>query len=242
MDVLTVKGLEVKYDHMVALTQVDFQVGKGEFIGIIGPNGGGKTTLVKTILGILEPSKGSVIIEAGEILGYVPQLITFDRHFPITVEEVILTGHLPKKIKLGYKLKEHYNHAQQVMEQLGILDLEKRQIGQLSGGQMQKVLVARALMNHPTILVLDEPTAGVDEASTEGIYEMLKDLNNYITILMISHDTKKLNHYIDRLFYINKTAHIHSVVPDVEDVSYGDNCPIDWYLKGEKIQSESLLV
>lgn len=235
MGVLTVKELGVSYDKVEALKGINFTVSANEFIGIIGPNGGGKSTLVKAILGIKDYQTGDITMEEGQVLGYVPQHTTFDRKFPITVEEVILTGHLPKKIRLGYKLNHHNDHAGRVMKSLGIVELRKRQIGQLSGGQLQRVLLARALMNHPTILVLDEPTAGVDEASKEVIFEMLHEMSQYMTILMISHDSSQLNRYVDRLFYINKTIHIHDV-DEVGQVSNGDNCPIDWYIEGEKLQ------
>lgn len=237
MSVLTVKDLGVSYDQVEALKGVNFTVEANEFIGIIGPNGGGKSTLVKAILGIKDYSVGEITIAEGEVLGYVPQHTTFDRRFPITVEEVILTGHLPKKIRLGYKLNHHNTHADRVMKALGIIDLGKRQIGQLSGGQLQRVLLARALMNHPTILVLDEPTAGVDEASKAVIFKMLSEMSQYMTVLMISHDSNQLNKYVNRLFYINKTIHIHMVdeLGKIDDV---DNCPINWFIEGEKLQTK----
>lgn len=205
MPILEVKDLQVNYGKTVALVDANLSVEPCDFIGIIGPNGGGKTSLIKAILGILKAVKGSVVLDPGETLGYVPQLTTFDRKFPITVFEVILLGHLPKRITLGHRFTKHEKeHARFVMERLGILDLKKRQIGELSGGQMQRVLVARALMNHPTILVLDEPTAGVDEASKKEIYQLLKELNKSMTILMITHDQLDTAPFINRFVYVNR--------------------------------------
>ena len=236
--VIKIEDLDVNYDQVEALKKVTFQVDEKEFIGIIGPNGGGKTTLVKTILGILKPKSGTVKICDKQVVGYVPQLTTFDRSFPITVEEVILTGHLPKKIKLLQRFSNHHkDHAGRVMKRLGIEDLSGRQIGALSGGQMQRVLIARALMNHPTILVLDEPTAGVDELAKEDIYSMLEDLNKDMTILIVTHDTSQLIQHLDKVVYINKTAHVHEVEELDED---GNKCPIDWFIKGEQIQKRLL--
>lgn len=234
MTVLSIKDLQVNYDQNIVLKQVNFDVKQHEFIGIIGPNGGGKTTLVKTILGILKPQYGEIAINSSEIIGYVPQHTSFDRQFPITVKDVVLTGHLPKRIKLGQRFTEHEKqHALSIMKRLEILNLENRQIGTLSGGQMQRVLIARALMNHPTMLILDEPTSAVDEASKQEIYKLLKELNKTMTILMISHDTNELSKYVNRLFYINKTIHIHDYVEKVKNKKIDVNkCPIDWYIKG----------
>ncbi len=238
MSVISIQELQVNYDHVIALKQVSFDVKPLEFIGIIGPNGGGKTTLVKTILGILKPKAGKIHIKSSEVIGYVPQLTTFDRQFPITVKEVILTGHLPKHIKLGHRFSAHeIEHALSVMKHLGIENLKDRQIGTLSGGQMQRTMIARALMNHPTILILDEPTAGVDESSKKEIYKMLHELNQNMTILMITHDTSKLLKYTDRVIYINKTVHIHEQVGQEESINTQNNtCPINWFIQNEKIQ------
>lgn len=236
--VIKIDSLYVNYDHVEALKNVTFSILEKEFIGIIGPNGGGKTTLVKTILGILKAKSGNVKICDQQVVGYVPQLTTFDRSFPITVKEVVLTGHLPKRIKFLQKFSSHHqDHAVRVMSRLGIESLENRQIGALSGGQMQRVLIARALMNHPTILVLDEPTAGVDELAKEDIYSMLEDLNKDMTILIVTHDTSQLIKHLDKVIYINKTAHIHSVKGNMVDEN---GCPIEWFIEGEQIQKRLL--
>lgn len=214
MPILEVKDLQVNYGKTIALSGVNLSVEPCDFIGIIGPNGGGKTSLIKAILGILKPTHGKIILDPGETLGYVPQLTTFDRKFPITVFEVILLGHLPKRITMGHRFTRHEKeHAAFVMERLGIAELKKRQIGELSGGQMQRVLVARALMNHPTILVLDEPTAGVDEASKKEIYQLLKELNKSMTILMITHDQLDTTPFINRFLYVNREAKTMEMPP-----------------------------
>ncbi len=238
MDIIQIQNLDVNYEFVNALSNITFNVHQGEFLGIIGPNGGGKTTLIKTILGLIKPTKGQVELAKDVILGYVPQVTTFDRSFPISVGEVILTGHLPRNSKLFYKPNaEVKTHVKNVMTRLGIEDLFDRQIGELSGGQTQKVLIARALMNHPTVLILDEPTAGVDSDSRKTIYEMLKKLNETMTILIISHHTEQLMPFLDRVIYINKKTHIHSEPYIKKENQLDDNCcPIDWLIQGERIE------
>lgn len=239
--VITIDKLGVNYDQVIALKNVSFNINKLDFIGIIGPNGGGKTTLVKTILGIIEPTAGKIYISPREVIGYVPQLTTFNRQFPITVNDAILIGHLKKHIKIGQRFMKHEReHVFSVMKQLNIEHLKNRQIGTLSGGQMQKVLIARALMNHPTILVLDEPTAGVDQSSKKEIYLMLRQLNKHMTILMITHDTSDLMKYLNRIIYINKTSHIHDKVEKEKVNNIIKSCPIDWFVNGERIHNELL--
>lgn len=242
MQVIDIQNLTVCYEAVTALSDVSIQIDEREFVGVIGPNGGGKTTLAKTILGLLAPTSGQVKLDKNQKLGYVPQHTGFDRNFSISVEEVVLTGHLPSKIRMFKRFSAHdHNHAKEVMERLDIYSLRRRQIGKLSGGQLQKVLIARALMNHPTILLLDEPTASVDEASKKSIFQMLQQLNQQMTIIIITHDTKDLLNYVDKVVYINKTAHYHQVqegnkrkfsIPE-------DNleCPIDWFIHGEEIQT-----
>ena len=242
MSDIRIHNLEVKYDQVTALKDVTFEIIENEFLGIIGPNGGGKTTLVKAILGLIEPTFGTITVDPLDVIGYVPQLTTFDRHFPITVMEVILMGHLPRNIKIGHRFNEHdKNHAMMVMKRLKIDHLSKRQIGQLSGGQMQRVLIARALMNHPNILILDEPTASVDEKTKESIYKMLKELNKKMTVIMITHDTALMWPYLDRVIYINKTVHLHDQTTEGKKTEVMDTCPIDWFIEGEKIQKELLI-
>lgn len=239
IQVIKVNDLYVNYDNTIALAGVDLDVHENEFLGIIGPNGGGKTTLVKSILGLLKPVSGKVEVVGQQVLGYVPQFTSFDRQFPITVQEVILSGHLPKRIKWFKRFDDHdTKHAATVMGRLGIENLADRQIGALSGGQMQRVLIARALMHHPTILVLDEPTAGVDETSKNDIYKMLKELNQEMTILMITHNTSEVMSYLDRVVYINKKAHVHENISG--DKLEGESCPIDWFIQGEEIQKDLL--
>lgn len=181
------ENVTVKYDSIEALDDITLKVDKGSFLGIIGPNGGGKTTLLKVILGLIEPEEGSVKIFNKDIkdsvgkIAYVPQISEFDRHFPIDVLDVVLMARLGTEIKLfhNYK-KEDIKKAEEILKMLNLLDLKDRQIGKLSGGQLQRVLIARGLAVEPEILLLDEPTANVDSTSTSQIYELLKELNKEV--------------------------------------------------------------
>lgn len=242
MSILSVKDLKVNYGQVKALSGVNLKIDKGEFVGIIGPNGGGKSTFVKTILGLITPKSGEINLQEDSVIGYVPQNKSFDHRFPISVEDVILTGHLPKKMRFLYSFtKEIKNHSKEVMDKLGIYELRKRQIGQLSGGQLQRVLIARALMNHPNILILDEPTAGVDQNSKQEIYNLLKNLKKEITLILISHEIKELPELVDTIIYINQKAHIHKLSKEIKN---GKEvcCPIDWFVEGVKIQEELMKV
>lgn len=244
MSIIELKKLTVKYEATTALSDVNLNIEAGEFIGIIGPNGGGKTTLVKSLLGLIEPTSGSIHMDKDLRIGYVPQSTTFDRQFPISVEEVIMTGHLHKKFRFGRNLDQHEKkHASDVMKRLGIYELRSRQIGALSGGQLQRVLIGRALMNHPNLLVLDEPIAGVDQESKEEIYKLLLELNQSMTILLITHHVTDMEAYFDRMIYINTKIHIHETgkIKDIDnkDESY-ESCPITWYQKGNIIHEKLL--
>lgn len=208
---IDIKNLSVYYGSVCALQDINLKVESNKFLGIIGPNGGGKTTLLKTILGLVKPSSGQISIKRNYSIGYVPQFTIFNKNFPINVLDVILMGRLSKKIKWfqRYSSKDK-NYAESIMNNLGILDLKNRQIGQLSGGQLQKVLIARALITDPKILMLDEPTANLDTKTKKEIYEMLNRLNENKTILIVSHDMKDIFTYIDSAVFINGTSQYYT--------------------------------
>ena len=194
-NVIEISNVSVYFENVCALSDISLQVKEKDFLGIIGPNGGGKSTLLKVILGLLNPSAGEVRIlglppgKAGGKLAYVPQFSKFNRQFPINVRDVALMGCLPRKSGFFHHYSgEDVQVAREVMQQLDIYELRDRQIGQLSGGQMQRVLIARALALKPEIILLDEPTASLDSRSKSQIYAILKELNKAITIVMVSHD------------------------------------------------------
>ncbi|RME44629.1 MAG: metal ABC transporter ATP-binding protein [Deltaproteobacteria bacterium] len=205
-------GFEGKSD---VLEDVTFSVERGEFLGIIGPNGGGKSTLLKLILGLLEPREGRITVlgtspaAASRFLGYVPQFATFPRDFPISVEWTVLMGRLGRTSPWGGFGAEDRRMAFEALERLEVLHLRKKPIGDLSGGELQRVLIARALACEPEILLLDEPTASVDPHAEQSIFELLRQLNETVTILVVSHDIGFISRYIERVACVNHRLVCH---------------------------------
>lgn len=189
------------------LKRVNAEVEQGEFIGIVGPNGGGKTTLLKLLMGFLSPTEGSLLLN-GEIpsrarkkIGYVPQALKTDRDFPITVEELIMLGALTQKLFYPKKAKEK---ALDLMKKLDLLPFKNAPFSSLSGGFMQRALFARALLSDPEFLFLDEPTANVDTASSKLLYDLLEEMKGEKTILLITHDLRAVIERVDRILCVDQ--------------------------------------
>ena len=197
------------YDEHPILKNVSFQVFSGEFIGIIGPNGGGKTTLLKLIMGFLKPSKGALQVH-GKI-SYVPQLNRVDRDFPISVEEIILLGAISQISYWQRYPKQVLAKADALMEQFGLIHYKKKAFGSLSGGLAQKTLLARALISEPDLLLLDEPTANIDPPSSKKIFEILESFKDTKTILLVTHDLKTIVEKVDRILCVQ--GNVQSYAP-----------------------------
>ncbi len=229
MYVFQLKNVSVYYNRVCALKDINLKIEEGEFLGIIGPNGGGKTTLLKVLLGLVKPSAGEVIVNSNPLMGYVPQYSAFNRYFPINVLDVVLTGMLKKPLKPFHRYTpEDVKKADSIMERLGILELRKRHIRQLSGGQVQKILIARALTAQPDILLLDEPTANIDAHSRTEIFELLEKLNEHMTIVMVSHDLSAVSCYVNSIACLNQKLLYHGdarLTGDRLEKVYG--CPVD---------------
>ena len=192
--VVTLEHLSFSYQDTPVLRDVNIQVNAGEFVGIIGPNGGGKTTLLKLIMGFLKPSSGEIQV-FGQApssilprLSYVPQTGRFDKQFPISVLEVVLLGRLSNLPWYGKYCALDKQTALQSLEKVGLLDFKDRAFGTLSGGQAQRVLIARAIASNPELLLLDEPTSSVDAQAQSDIYSLLDTLSSSMTIMMVTHD------------------------------------------------------
>jgi len=219
MRVVELVGVYVSYGDRVVLEDVNLVINKREFLGLIGPNGGGKTTLLKVILGFIKPCRGTVRVfgvpveeldgQRGRI-GYVPQHTDFDPRFPITVEDVVLMGRLNRTVPFYRPSTEDRRAALDALEMMGMADLRDRQIGQLSGGQLQRVLIARALVSHPELLLLDEPTTGVDIHSRDVLLELIDELRaKGTTVVMASHDVGVISPKVSRLVCVNRRVHVH---------------------------------
>jgi len=214
--VIEIDDVSFNYGSVPVLENISLKIHEDEFIGIIGPNASGKSTLLKLILGLLDPDKGAISKfnhdgkDLNNHIGYVPQHSTFSRDFPITVGEVVMMGHIATSSKFFHYSKKEIELAKQAMEKLEILDIEKRQVGELSGGQLQRVLIARALVCQPEILILDEPTANVDMRIEEDIFSLLKNYSEHMTIIVVSHDIAFISGYVDRVACLNRTLVCHN--------------------------------
>ncbi len=215
--ILEIKNLYFAYEKQKALENINLSINKKDFLAIIGPNGGGKSTLLKLILGINKIQEGSIEIEGKNSssclnkIGYVPQNTNVNIDFPIRVFEVVLMGHTNKKrVLFGYS-KDEISKAYEVLQKVGMKKFAKNKIGSLSGGQRQRVMIARALFTNPQILLLDEPTSSIDAKGQKEVYELLKILNEDITVVVVSHDISIILEYASKVAYINRTLVLHDI-------------------------------
>ncbi|MBN2007263.1 MAG: ABC transporter ATP-binding protein [Anaerolineae bacterium] len=237
--VIEVTGLWAGYGNEVVLEDINLTVAPLDFIGLIGPNGGGKTTLLKVLLGLLPPLRGSVrvmgapVTEGRRHIGYVPQQSHFDRDFPICVWDVVRMGRLGRR-RLLQRLTAHDDAiVAEALRSVDMLALKTRPIGDLSGGQRQRVYIARALATEPDILLLDEPTSSVDPRGSAGVYELLQCLNAHITILLISHDMNAVSAYVKTVGCLNRRLFYHNekqLTPEMLEHAY--QCPVDLIAHG----------
>lgn len=207
MPLLKIENLCFAYDNYPVLSRVNFELYKGDFWAIIGPNGGGKTTLLKLILGLLKPQSGMIIQNLNpNQIGYVPQITHHNMDFPIQVFDVIKMGFLRSSM-FGFRIsKNEQNIINEVLEQLHLKHLSHKPLSQLSGGERQKVLIARALVNQPTLLILDEPTSNIDPNAQNEIYKLLHKLNSLMSIIVVSHDMAFALQYAQKILYVNQSA------------------------------------
>jgi zinc transport system ATP-binding protein len=238
--VISVQHLWAGYDREQVLEDVSLVVHEGDFVGLIGPNGGGKTTLVRVLLGLLAPTKGTVTVmgkpvrEARHMIGYVPQTVEFDRAFPIKVWDVVRMGRIGRRRLLQRYTAEDDAHVAAALRQVDMDALRDRPIGELSGGQRQRVYIARALASEPKVLLLDEPTASIDPRVSQSIYQLLQQLNGQgVTILMISHDMSAISSYVKTVGCVNRRLFYHGedqLTAEMLELAY--QCPIDLIAHG----------
>ncbi len=232
--IISIKNIHTGYQNQKVLDNVSLNINSNDFIGVIGPNGGGKTTLVKSILGSVPLWSGEITlnIKKSEI-GYLPQTNDFDKQFPIIVGDVILSGLSGKKGIWKRYLNNDITKAQELAEQAGISDIFKKPIGKLSGGQMQRALLCRALINEPKLLILDEPGTYVDSKFEMKLYDWLADLNKNMAILMISHDLGTISSKVKTIACVNKHLHYHESNKITAEQLAHYECPIQIITHGE---------
>lgn len=248
---IEIKNLSAGYDSRTVLCNVNLTVYDRDFLGIIGPNGGGKTTLIKCILGLLKPTAGEILYSDKRFvasdkqrgtaqrpalttnrsvlkMGYLPQYNSIDRKFPITVEEVILSGLSSQKSLISRFTATHREKARQVIARMGLEGLEKRAIGALSGGQLQRALLGRAIISDPALVVLDEPSTYIDKRFEARLYELLAEINHDCAIILVSHDIGTVLQQVKSIACVNETLDYH---PDTgvseEWLERNFNCPIE---------------
>ena len=224
MDLINIKNLFFKYQKTEVLENVNLTIKDDDFLAIIGPNGGGKSTLLKLILGLLPLQSGTIEknIENNQV-GYVPQNTNLNIDFPITALEVVLMGHISSKKRLFGYSKDEISCALESLNQVGMKEYANKKIGDLSGGQRQRVFIARALCSNPKIMLLDEPTASIDVQGQQEIYELLRELNKSICIVVVSHDLSILLNYAKNVAHVNRGLVYHSLAEVQKNVTLADD-------------------
>ena len=214
--IINIDDVSFSYSNIPVVRNVNLAVREGEFLGVIGPNAGGKSTLLKLILGLLQPDAGEITVfgkrpEKGRSrIGYVPQHPAFSRDFPINVRDAVLLGRLGETRWYGGYTQEDKEIAINALKVVEIDNIRNQTIDSLSGGQLQRVLIARALASRPDILILDEPTANIDVRAEEDIFGLLKQYNDHMTIIVVSHDIGFISGYVDRVACLNQTMLCHT--------------------------------
>ena len=227
-----INHLSIKFNEQLILNDINFSIEEKDFMAIIGPNGGGKTTLLKVILGILTPDEGKVKVfgkdpkKSKDLMGYLPQRLDFDHDFPINVFETVLMGRYHGLLK-KYSNQDH-KAVIQALKDVEMDELKDRQISKLSGGQMQRVFIARAIVRDPKLLIMDEPMASIDPEMQHSFYELMSRLKNKMAIVLVSHDVGAVSTHVDKIACLNQKLYYHGPVEDsAEGLEEVYHCPIE---------------
>lgn len=238
-EIVRLQNIRVSYGSVPALEDVTLSIYRHDFLGIIGPNGGGKSTLLKVLLGLVKPDSGSVSVfgkvpeQARNRVGYVSQRPSFDRDFPASVWDVVIMGRYGKAGLAHRYSREDKAAAEKALVRVQMENYRDKQIGRLSGGQQQRVFVARALVAAPELLLLDEPTASIDPTMQTEFYELLAELKRDLTVVMVSHDIGAISVYVDKIACLNRQLYYHGskeITPEVLEATY--KCPVQLIAHG----------
>ncbi|MDY6865272.1 MAG: ABC transporter ATP-binding protein [Halobacteriota archaeon] len=233
-EIVTIEGITAGYGHKIVIEEVCLSIFDTDFLAVIGPNGGGKTTLLKVILGLITPSKGEISVfgtsprEGRSKIGYVSQKIAIEDNFPVNVLDVTLMGRSARKGLFKRYEKTDRDKALEALHDVGMLEFKDTPIGELSGGQRQRVFIARALVSEPKLLLLDEPTSSIDIPLQQEFYKLLRDLNDSIAIVMVTHDMGAVSRYVERIACLNRRLFVHDkeeLTADTLEKLY--ECPVD---------------
>jgi zinc transport system ATP-binding protein len=234
-----IEDLSVKIDGLRVLEEVNLRIREGEFLGVIGPNGGGKTTLLRAILGLIKPERGRIEVfgkspeAARRQIGYLPQKSLFDQRFPISALEVVMMGRYGARGLLRRYNSRDVGASREALSLVGMADYADREIGNLSGGQQQRIFVARAIVSSPRLLLLDEPASGIDSAMQIEFYELLGELNKRLTIIMVSHDISAVSADVKKVACVSRKLYYHdSKELLAEDIEEAYHCPVEMIAHG----------
>lgn len=234
--IITITDLNVYYGEEQALQNVNLSFYNDDFVGIIGPNGGGKTTLVKSIIGLTKYDgeiKFDRSLSGKGAIGYLPQQNYFDKAFPISVSELVLSGLQAEKRIFGRYTKADKSKADDLMKQIGIYDLRSKAVGELSGGQLQRALLGRAIISEPKVLILDEPANFVDNRFEKELYALLAELNKRMAVIMVSHDVGTITSVVKNIVCVNRTVHRHRSAELTPELLENYRCPIQVISHGQ---------
>jgi len=243
--VIKLDHVSFAYNGQAVLEDVNLTVEPGDFVAMIGPNGGGKTTLLKLMLGLLKPGRGAIYVLdrpprfASHCIGYVPQNIHINSDFPISVMDVVLMGKLTPRKRWKRTSDTDRRDAMRALTRMRMDGFALHRMGQLSGGQRQRVFIARALVTHPQVLLLDEPTASIDTKGQAEFYSLLKELNQEMTIVVVSHDLLVISTYVKSVACVNRRLHYHhqaEITGDMLEAMYPctveETCPVELVAHG----------
>lgn len=238
--IVELQAVTAGYEDEIILRNINFTINDNDFIGVIGPNGGGKTTLVKVIIGLIKTVSGRVIYHHQDdstgnrrLIGYLPQVSSTDRIFPITVLNVVLSGLARRNRLINRFTKAQLMKVHGMLETMGISDLSEKNISELSGGQLQRVFLCRAIVSDPKLLILDEPNTYVDNKFESDLYKILNELNKRMAIMIVSHDVGTITYFVKTIACVNRELHYHesNIISQEQLAAY--NCPIQIIAHGD---------